>query len=308
MLKRNKISKIGIGTWGIGGLVERNLQNNDKKQINALTHSFNRGINFIEINNWYAQGYSMELIKKAIDRADIGREDLFIVYSVYGYDLKRFNEIEMEINKFFNVFETDYIDSLEFLQKDFKKFGFEKVVNLINKHLAKKTTRCVSISNASLDFIKRCQDIFGKKLFSHETHYSFEIREIEKLGILDFNLKNNIKSVIFQPLRRNRTAQRKWPLLVKLSKKYKKTQNQIVLNWLIARGLLPIIKSDNIKHIDENLAALNFNLKKSDLKLLDNFKVKNYQDVVLSWFNNEDPEAVTIDQLPNTFDEMYPKN
>jgi len=308
MLDADKISKIGIGTWGIGGLVERDLSNDDEKQIDALAYQFDKGINFIEVNNWYAEGYSMELIKKAIDKAKINRENLFLMYSIYGYNLNNLSDVKKDVKKFLEIFETDYIDSIEFLQKDFGKFGFDELVNLSKEYLGKGTARYVSIANASLEFSQKCYNIFGEKLFSHETHYSFEIRESKKLGILDYNLKNNIRSVIFQPLRRNNTAKRNWPLLVSLSEKYNKTQNQIILNWLISKKLLPIIKSDNIKHIDENINATEFKLKDSDIKLLDNFKVKNYQEVKLDWLGENNPQATTISQLPNTFDEMYPNN
>lgn len=287
MLEINKISKIGIGTWGIGGLAEHDLKNDDEKQINALAHSFDKGINFIEVNNWYAQGYSMELIKKAIDKSKLNREDIFIVYSVYGHDLEKTSDFKKEIKKFLKIFETDYIDSLEFIQEDFYKFDSDMLFEILSNNLKNNIARYTSIANASLEFTKQCYNIFGKKLFSHETHYSFEIRESKKLGILDFNSKHNIKTVIFQPLRRNNTAKRNWPLLLELSKKYKKTQNQIILNWLVYKNLLPIIKSDNIEHINENLEALNFRLEQSDIDLLNNFKVKNYKEVVLDWFKKE---------------------
>jgi len=71
---------------------------------------------------------------------------------------------------------------------------------------------------------------------------------------------------------------------------------------------LPIIKSDNIEHIDENINATEFKLKDSDIKLLDDFKVKNYQEIKLDWFGKNNPQTITISQLPNTFDEMHPSN
>ena len=180
MLAINKISKIGIGTWGIGGLAEHDLKNDDDKQINALAYSFDQGINFIEVNNWYAQGYLMELIKKAINKSKLNREDIFIVYSIYGYDLNKINDFNKEVQKFLDIFETDYIDALEILQFDFKKFDTNKVFNLLIKNLDNKITRYVSIANASLNFIEHCYSVFGGKLFSNETHYSFEIRESKK--------------------------------------------------------------------------------------------------------------------------------
>lgn len=307
MIDVKNLSKIGIGTWGVGGFAEKDSEN-DERQINALAYQFNKGINFIEVNNWYAEGHSMEVVKKAIDKSSVSREDLFLVYSIYGYALNDLSDVEKDIERFLELFKTGYIDSIEFLQKDFNKFGSDRLIELIKKYLNNKTARYFSLANASLDFTKQLHKVFGDKLFSHETHYSFEIREGKKLGILDYGLENNIRSVIFQPLRRNNTAKRNWPLLVELAEKYNKTQNQIILNWLTSKELLPIIKSDNVNHIDENLASLDFKMENDDIRALDNFRVKNYKEVDLDWFGDRNSELDTISRLPNTFDEKYPEN
>ena len=50
MIDKHNLSKIGIGTWGIGGFVERDESVNEDRQVKALTHMFNSGINFVEAN------------------------------------------------------------------------------------------------------------------------------------------------------------------------------------------------------------------------------------------------------------------
>ncbi len=44
MLAINKISKIGIDIWGISGFAERNIDNDDKKQIKDLSYSFDQRV------------------------------------------------------------------------------------------------------------------------------------------------------------------------------------------------------------------------------------------------------------------------
>jgi len=160
------------------------------------------------------------------------------------------------------------------------------------------------MTNANLEYLQKYHEAFGDKLVSHEVHYSFEVRDNEYLGILDYADKHTIKNVIYQPLRRNRTALRKWDLLVRLARKYNKTQNQIILNWLVSKGYLPLIKSQSKTHIDENLAALGFVLASDDIKALDMFKVQDYEMQDIDWFVEHG--GTTIFSLPNTFDEQYP--
>jgi diketogulonate reductase-like aldo/keto reductase len=66
------------------------------------------------------------------------------------------------------------------------------------------------------------------------------------------------------------------PILSKLSEKYKKTNIQIAINWLINKNnIITIPKSTNTIHLKENLWALWWKLSTEDMKLLDesDFKV-----------------------------------
>ena len=100
---------------------------------------------------------------------------------------------------------------------------------------------------------------------------------------------------------RNRTAKRNYPLLLELSKKYNKTQNQIILNWIIKeKGIKAIIKCTNIERIDENLEALKFEMEKTDYEKLNNFRNKEFDNVKIDWYYTG--EGVTIDQLANQFE------
>lgn len=83
MVNIKDLSKIGIGTWGIGGFAERNPQNDDKKQIEALIYMLNKGLNFVEANLWYSQGKAVELLATALRNSNVKREDLFICQAVY---------------------------------------------------------------------------------------------------------------------------------------------------------------------------------------------------------------------------------
>ncbi len=38
MIDKKDLFPIGIGTWGIGGYVERDPDNNDEKQVDALRY------------------------------------------------------------------------------------------------------------------------------------------------------------------------------------------------------------------------------------------------------------------------------
>jgi len=170
--------------------------------------------------------------------------------------------------------------------------------------ISKGTFRYTSITNENLDLLRKYHEFFKDKLISHEVGYNFEVRENEIEGTIPYANMNNIKTVIFQPLRRNRTANRNWPILVELSKKYGKTQNQLILAWLISKNMLPLTKSETIEHINEYIDVVNLKLDIEDIKKLDEFKL-NYVSPKVDWEKTGD--GIDVSQLSNVFDEEYDK-
>lgn len=305
MISPQQLSKIGIGTWGIGGFAERDTSVDEGKQVDALAYMISKGMNFVEANMWYSQGYSVEILAKALKKSGKKREDLFICQAIYIKDNKTLEDANSELEQVFELFETDYVDTLQFSQGSFLRIPFEDIANWVSEVLSDKKTRYTSITNANLELLKQYHARFNNKLFSHEVAFNFEVRVNEDLGIIPYGIVNNIKTVVYQPLRRNRTAQHNWEPLVNLSKKYGKTQNQIILNWIVSKGYLPITKSENISHIDEHLAALGFTMSNEDLKLLNDSRVPNFKQQEIDWIKSG--IGVSIDQVSNVFDDEYLK-
>jgi len=118
--------------------------------------------------------------------------------------------------------------------------------------------------------------------------------------IIDYCKDHNIKFCAYQPLRRNRTANRNYPLLVELSEKYSKTQNQIILNWIIKHKKLNVlIKTTNNNRINENINSLNFEMDIKDYNKLDSFRAEEFDNIVIDW---EGKGGITVDQLANQFE------
>ncbi len=304
MINRQDLSKIGIGTWGVGGYMERDNSVDEQKQVKAIAYMLNKGINLVEANDWYSQGYAVEILAKAIRESSVKREDIFVVQAVYLKN-NTLNDVEAEVDKVMRILGTDYIDSLQFTSGVFLQYGFEEACEVIQKLLDSGKVRYTSITNENLDLLKKYHSKFGEKLFSHEVCYNFEVRVNETEGTIPYANENKILTVIYQPLRRNRTAGRNWPLLVELSKKYGKTQNQIVLSWLISKGYVPLTKSETLEHIDEHLEATTITIEADDLARMDNFTPPRYEPPVIDW--NKSGVGVSVDQLSNVFDDDYDK-
>uniref|UniRef100_D2SNV7 Aldo-keto reductase n=1 Tax=Heliothis virescens TaxID=7102 RepID=D2SNV7_HELVI len=75
------------------------------------------------------------------------------------------------------------------------------------------------------------------------------------------------------------------PILVDLVKKYGKTVPQIVLRYLVQRGVVPIPKSVKKNRIEENLDVFDFELTKEEMETLGKFN-KDYRVVFPSFWQD----------------------
>ena len=284
-----ELSPIGIGTWGIGGRGHRDMEltnvKEDQVYIDALINQFNTGYNFSEMSLGYGNGRTAELFSKALKESGINREDLFLTNSLYPRDLTDFSVLEDDTEKMYEIFNTDYFDSTLVTQSLLMKFGYETVVEKLWKLLKEGKTRYISLSNSNKEMIKKIKEEFEDKMFAHETHISFEIRGCQDEGIFDLTDELGIQTVIWRPLRQNMTSIHNWELLEKLSKKYGKTQNQIILNWINSLGFKPEVFSTTEEHIKENWKSMQFKMEQSEYDEITKFRVPGYVPPKIDWSN-----------------------
>ncbi|HLC91579.1 MAG TPA: aldo/keto reductase [Candidatus Saccharimonadales bacterium] len=302
MLDIDKISKLGLGTWGLGGFARFDSDIDTKKQQTAVAYTLSKGINYVETTLWYSEGHAAQILADAIQESGVVREQIFISQAIYEYDQTTLESFSSEMGIFHKLLRTDYSDAVLVTMPGAKKFGVEKVFDWMDNLLNQGLTRYVSVTNANLEFLKLMQRRFGDKLFGHELHVNFEIRVMEELGIVKFADEHKIKNIIAQPLRRNRTAAHNWPLLKELADKYAYSQNQIILAWMMSRGFLPLVKSEKTEHIDENLHVLDITIDPGDVEKINAWR-PDYRVPEIDW--NKSGKGVDAAQLANVFDEEY---
>ncbi len=81
--------------------------------------------------------------------------------------------------------------------------------------------------------------------------------------------ENGVIPMAWSPLGRGReNATIGNSILVKLSKKYKKSIQQINLRFLLQKGILPIPKASTMEHMKSNMDVFDFDLSEDDLSML----------------------------------------
>lgn len=302
------MSKIGIGSYGIGGRGHRDIGLTEKLDdpiyIDALIYQLELGINFTEISLGYGHGNSLRLFKHALNSSSISREDVILTNSFYPRDLESIDTLQSDVNAFYKVMETDYADSTLVTQSLIRRFGKDVVFPILHELLESGKTRYVSLSNSHPQGVKDFKTEFGDKFFAHEGHLSFEVRALQDNGVLDLCAEQNITNIIWRPLRRNKTAGLGWGLLKELSEKYNKTENQIVLNWMIHLGYYPMIMSAHREHIKQNLDATEFTMDETEYQRMADFRPPGYTPPKVDW---EDEKTIaSLITVINDFENQFP--
>ena len=78
-------------------------------------------------------------------------------------------------------------------------------------------------------------------------------------------------------------------VLSEIGKKYNKSVVQVILRWLVQRGIIVLTKSTNVDRIKENFDIFNFELSKEDME-----KIKTLDTGSSQFFNHYAPETVKM--------------
>lgn len=277
-LENVDITKIGLGTWLLGGDVKENKNNDDQKDINAIVYALSNGINHIDTSESYSDGKSEKLVGEAIKKVD--RSKVFIATKVREWNLE-YEKIISSCYASLKRLQTDYID-LYYIHKQGKNVNIRDICDALNFLLKKGIIRNVGLSNVTIKTIEEYNKYLIKKVYAVQNQYNLICRESQKKGIINYCSKNNIKFVSWRPILLSYPGVKDpmykegtYPLLDSIAKKYNVTNTQIVAKWLLQQENVYIVfKSNNCKHIKEILDTDKFYLSNDDWNNLNgNFPV-----------------------------------
>ena len=269
---KNYCAKIILGTWRMGGDVKPNLDNDDKRDIEAIKHAINKGILHIDTSESYAGGKSEQLIGEAIKEFPRGK--LFIATKVREYNLF-YDSVINSCKESIKRLNTPYID-LYYIHKQNPSIPIEETASALNTLLEMGVIKHVGLSNVGIDTIKKYFKLLNVPIFAVQNQYNLVCRESQIKGVIDFCRKKGIHFISWRPILLSYPGATDpyyctgtYKVLDEMAQKYGKLNIQIAVKWLLQQeGVSIVFKSSNKNHINEILDVEDFKLSNKDWQKL----------------------------------------
>ena len=229
-----------------------------------------------------AQSYFNESeVGDAIVECGVPREELFITTKVwidhYGYE-----ECKASVEESLRKLKTDYLDLCLLHQPFSDYYGAYRALEDL---YAEGKIKAIGVSNFYPD---RLTDIcmFDRKVIPAVNQV--EVNPFNAQWCAQENMeKHGVKMEAWAPFGEGRNNLFANETLVSIGKKYNKSSAQVVLRWLIQRGVIVACKSTHIERMQENINVFDFELTEENMNSIKILDTSNSL-----FFSHNDPNMV----------------
>ncbi len=206
-------------------------------------------------------------IGKAIKQSGLKREQLFITSKLWLPDLVNY-KVTDQLQKSLAQLQINYLD-LYLIHWPDRNLSMERILLEMKKLKTKGLIRAIGVSNFTIhhlqDALKTGVEIVDNQV---EFHPSLNQKKLK-----DFCDQHQIALTAYSPIAQGQDL--KLPLIKKLASKYGKSESQIILNWLISKGMAAIPRASNPIHIADNYRTTEWQLSTKDITLIDKLNTNN---------------------------------
>ena len=291
------ISPIGLGTMQWGDIpLPRSAADQPHPVVQAIYQtSLDMGISFFDTAEVYGSGRSERHLAMSLRGSSEGRV-IATKFMPYPWRLSK-GELRKALIISLQRLGLERIDLYQ-MHWPIPPVPIKTWMEAMADVFAEGLVRAVGVSNYSVQQTEQAQlalTKYGIPLASNQVKYSLLDRHPESSGLVEFCNRSGITIIAYSPLEKGMltgkytpdnlpTGFRAWrynraflvkiePLMSELrdiGKKYDgKTPGQVALNWLIAKGAVPIPGAKDVDQAKENAAAMGWQISADDVEKLE---------------------------------------
>lgn len=221
-----------------------------------------------------------EAVGKAVKKSGVSREEIFVTTKLWIQDAG-YENTKKAFERSMDRLQLDYLDLYLIHQPYGDVYGAWRAMEELYRE---GRTKAIGVSNFPPD---RLIDLMVHNevvpaVNQIETHPFCQQVQTHK-----FHQENKVQTESWGPFAEGKNKIFENKLLQSIGEKYGKTIAQVVLRWLIQRGIVVIPKSVHRERIIENFAAFDFELGAQDMEA-----ILSLDTNVSSFFDHRDPEMV----------------
>ena len=243
-----EIPQIGVGTWTLRGETAR------QNVCLALEAGF-RNIDT-------AQSYENEAeVGQGIADSGVPRQDIFLTTKISTNIMRDGREaVQRSIDESLAKLKTNYIDLLliHWPVKDCVKDTWQVMEDCVRQ----KKVRSIGVSNFNRHHLDELLAYAEIRPVINQIEVHPQMTQEENIA---YNHQQGIQVEAWGPFGQGDIDVVGHPLLQSLAQKYQKTASQIVLRWIVQRGLITIPRAKP-NHFAENLGVMSFSLSEGDMQ------------------------------------------
>lgn len=265
-----KMPSVGFGVFQIS----------EKEEcVRAVLDAIDVGYRLIDT----AQSYgNEEAVGEAIVKSSVPREELFVTTKVWisnsGYE-----KAKVAIEESLKKMQLDYLDLVLIHQPINDYYGTYRAMQDLYKE---EKIKAIGVSNFYPD---RLVDL---ALFNEVTPAvnQIEINPFhQQIESQEFNQKYGVQLEAWAPFAEGKSGMLTNPELKTIGDKYGKSVAQVILRWLVQRGIVPLAKTVNKERMLQNIDIFNFELSEEDMN-----KISALDKKESSFFNHQEASAVEM--------------
>ncbi|MBL7636223.1 aldo/keto reductase [Atlantibacter hermannii] len=256
------IPAIGQGTWYMGENAAQRRQ-----EVAALQRGIDLGLTLIDTAEMYAEGGAEKVVGEAIRGR---RDEVYLVSKVYPWNAGG-QKAQAACEASLKRLGTDYLDL--YLLHWRGNIPFEETIAAMESLMAQGKIGRWGVSNLDIDDMQTLWKLQGgQQCATNQVLYHLGSRGIE-YDLLPWCAERHLPVMAYCPLAqagRLRDDLMRNAVVNAIAQEKNITAAQLLLAWVIRHpGVLAIPKASDMKHVEENAAALDVKLTAQDIEQLD---------------------------------------
>ena len=244
------VPQFGLGTWELTGEACR------KSVADALAMGYRHIDTAVGYNNHTD-------VAAGIKDSGVARDSFFLTTKIPPSKLSRSQVIEVGKTSVKEL-GVEYVDLL-LIHWPTRKVPLEETIGAMNELVKSGITRAIGVSNFNKDLVTEACRLSDAPICTNQVEYHPYLNQTE---LLETCTDLGVVITAYSPLTRGKVFSDE--NLQAIAVKHKTTVSQVVIAWLISKGIIVIPKATGKAHLEDNLAGVSLQLDVDDVTTIEN--------------------------------------